>query len=87
MAFGRAGHRGDDRELQHALAASSAAIGVLALALLVVVMRRSSDPTLDLRVFRRPGALLVFTAALVASMPNLFFYTNLLIQYRATRCL
>ncbi len=64
------------------LAASSAAIGVLALALLVVVMRRSSDPTLDLRVFRRPGALLVFTAALVASMPNLFFYTNLLIQYR-----
>ena len=49
-----------------------------------MVMRRASAPTLDLRVFRVPGAVFVFIAALVASMPNLFFYTNLLIQYRYT---
>ena len=66
------------------LAGFSALVGLSALLVLVVVMRRTSDPSLDIRVLRAPGAKVVFLAVLLATMPNLFFYTNLLIQYRYT---
>ena len=66
------------------LATVSALVGLTALLVLVVVMRRTTDPSLDIRVLQAPGAKVVFLAVLLATMPNLFFYTNLLIQYRYT---
>lgn len=66
------------------LAGVSAFVGLSALLVLIVVMRRTGDPSLDLRVLQAPGAKVVFIAVLLATMPNLFFYTNLLIQYRYT---
>ena len=64
------------------LALLSALVAALALVALLVVMRRSARPSLDTRVFTPPGAKLVFLAAFLSVMPNLFFYTNLFIQYR-----
>jgi DHA2 family methylenomycin A resistance protein-like MFS transporter len=60
----------------------SALAGVLALAVLVVVMRRLPRPTLDLRSMRARGSLPVLAAILVVNGVNLFFFTYLLLQYR-----
>lgn len=70
-----------------ALALASLAIGMVALAVLVVLLRRAAaghgrPPSLDLRIVRKPWVWLLLVALLVATMPNLFFFTNLLLQYR-----
>lgn len=66
---------------------TTVAIGILGLALasliaLVILMRRLPSPTLNLRWVRGRGMVILLVAVAVASMPNLFFYTNLLLQYR-----
>jgi len=67
-----------------ALSSTTAIVGILALLALIPVMRRIPVPTLDLRWWRQPGMLLLTIAVGLTAMPNLFFYTNLLLQYRYT---
>lgn len=63
-------------------AAVAAIFAMLSTLALVVLRRARPGASLDLRVLRRPGALLVVSALLLAAVPNMFFYTNLLMQYR-----
>lgn len=60
----------------------AAAIAVVALFALIVIMRRSATTTLDFRWCRGRGLIILVVALCVASMPDLFFYTNMLLQYR-----
>ena len=60
------------------------AVAIVSLLILVVLMRRIEKPTLDLGWCRGRGMLILLVALAVTSMPNLFFYTNLLLQYRYT---
>ena len=55
---------------------------VVALVMLVPLMRRMSAPALNLGWCRGRGMFILLAALAVASMPNLFFYTKLLLQYR-----
>lgn len=57
-------------------------VAVLALIVLSVVMRRADRPSLDLRWCKDRGMFILLLALAIAAMPNLFFYTNLLLQYR-----
>lgn len=57
-------------------------IALASLVTLVILLRRLSTPTLNLRWVRSRGMIILLIAVAVASMPNLFFYTNLLLQYR-----
>lgn len=59
-------------------------VAVVSLVVLIVLMRRIAKPTLNLGWCRGRGMLLLLVALAVTSMPNLFFYTNLLLQYRYT---
>jgi MFS family permease len=58
--------------------AGSAALAVI----LIVLMRRLRNPSLDLRLFRAPGAVLLCGAIVLATLTNLFFFVNLFLQYR-----
>lgn len=64
------------------LSAMAITIAVLALAALIIILRRIDHPALDLSWCRDRGMLLLLAALAFAAMPNLFFYTNLLLQYR-----
>jgi MFS family permease len=64
------------------LAAVSAVIGVSALAVLIRVMRRHPQPTLDLRSLRAKGAVPIVTSVFVVNAVNLFLFTYLMLQYR-----
>lgn len=57
-------------------------IGVLAAIALAFAMARITQPSLDLRWTRGPGVPILIIGMIAAAMPNLFFYTNLLLQYR-----
>jgi DHA2 family methylenomycin A resistance protein-like MFS transporter len=63
-------------------AAISLAVAASSLALIVIAFRRMSAPSLDLRWCRGRGMYVLLIALAVTSMPNLFFYTNLMLQYR-----
>lgn len=58
------------------------AIAVVSLTILVIALRRMTSPTLDLGWCRGRGMIILLIALAVTSMPNLFFYTNLMLQYR-----
>ena len=60
------------------------AIAVVALIALVILLRRLPKPTLNVRWIRQPGVVLLIIILFLAVAPNLFFYTNLLLQYRYT---
>ena len=64
------------------LAVTAALVGAGALLALVVLMRRWESPTLNLKWCRERGIALLLIAMALAAMPNLFFYVNLLLQYR-----
>jgi MFS family permease len=66
----------------HYAAFVSASIGLIALIALVLMFRRLVAPSLDLRVFRRPGATPIMAALFVVNGVNLFFFTYLMLQYR-----
>ena len=57
-------------------------IAVISLTILVIALRRMTSPTLDLGWCRGRGMIILLVALAVTSMPNLFFYTNLMLQYR-----
>lgn len=63
-------------------AAVAAGIAVVSLLAFVIVRRRTSNPALDLTWCRQRGMGILLVALAVSSMPNLFFYTDLLLQYR-----
>ena len=63
-------------------AMASLAVAASSLAILAVAFRRMSAPSLDLRWCRGRGMYVLLIALAVTSMPNLFFYTNLMLQYR-----
>lgn len=65
-----------------ALSATAILVAAVALIALIALMRRMSAPTLNLRWCRARGMTLLLVAMALAAMPNLFFYTNLLLQYR-----
>jgi len=58
------------------LVALACAVGAL------VLHRRLRRSGLDLRLLRSPGALLLCAAVVLATLTNLFFFTNLFLQYR-----
>lgn len=60
----------------------AASITVIALLTLAFALRRVKRPTLDVGWCRQRRVLLLLVAMGLAAMPNLFFYTNLLLQYR-----
>lgn len=64
------------------LSATAAVIAVVSVVALVVLMRRIAQPTLRLGWCRGRGMPILIGVLAVAAMPNLFFYTNLLLQYR-----
>mgnify|MGYP002737342261 CR=1 FL=1 len=75
--------------LAASLLAGSAIAAILALTVsvacglvLVVLMRSLQRPSLDLRLLRAPGALLLCGAIILATLTNLFFFVNLFLQYR-----
>ncbi len=70
-----------------ALFAGAFAAATVAAIALVVLMRRLEFPTLRLGWCRERGMAILLVAIAVAAMPNLFFYTNLLLQYRYTASL
>lgn len=57
-------------------------IALVSLTILVITLRRMTSPTLDLGWCRGRGMIILLVALAVTSMPNLFFYTNLMLQYR-----
>ncbi|MFM1964931.1 MAG: hypothetical protein RL134_656 [Actinomycetota bacterium] len=63
------------------VAAATAVVGLVAL---VIAMRTIASPTLRVGWCRGRGLPILMVAMAVTSMPNLFFYTNLLLQYRFT---
>ena len=63
-------------------AGAAVCIAVISLVILIVALRRMTSPALDLGWCRGRGMLLLLVALAVTSMPNLFFYTNLMLQYR-----
>ncbi len=65
-----------------AFSLAAAVVGLVSLVALVVFMRRIPAPTLNLRWCRGRGMLILLFAVGVTAMPNLFLYTNLLLQYR-----
>ena len=65
-----------------ALAAIAFLVAITGLATLWILVRRSIIRPLSLGWCRRPGMFLLLAAIAIAAMPNLFFYTNLLMQYR-----
>lgn len=65
-----------------ALSATSLLVAAGSLLTLIVLMHQLPSPTLNLRWCRGLGMPLLLAALVVAAMPNLFFYTNLLLQYR-----
>lgn len=58
------------------------AVSVALAIILVVLMRTLPRPSLDLRLLRAPGALLLCGAIVLATLTNLFFFINLFLQYR-----
>ncbi|MEI6362304.1 MAG: MFS transporter [Actinomycetes bacterium] len=56
-------------------------IAVASSVLVAVLVQRMRSPSLDLRVLRRPGAILAAGAVLMALVVNIAFYVNLFIQY------
>ncbi len=68
------------------LAAVALAVAVLALVVLVRyagrLRSRGVRPTLDVSLFRTPGAGWLMAALLTVGFVNLFFYVNLFLQYR-----
>ena len=68
--------------VSRALAVIAAAIALAALIALVAALQRIRRPSLNLGWCRRAGIPLIMAAIVVGNMPNLFFYTNLLLQYR-----
>ncbi len=66
------------------LAATALGLAVVSLAVLTVLLRMTASPTFDLRWCRGRGMVILLIAIAVTSMPNLFFFTNLLLQYRYT---
>ena len=67
-----------------ALALVLLVIALVSLGILIPVMRGTAKPALNLRWCRGRGMVILLVALAVASMPNLFFYTKLLLQYRYT---
>ena len=57
-------------------------IGVVAAVALAIALARIAQPSLDLGWTRGPGVRILIIGMIAAAMPNLFFYTNLLLQYR-----
>ena len=68
--------------ISRALSLTSMLVALAALIVLGVVMKRMAHPSLNLRWCRARGMSILLAALVVAAMPNLFFYTNLLLQYR-----
>ena len=66
------------------LATTAFLAAIAALVVLVALMRRLKTPTLRLGWCRERGMAILLVAVVLAAMPNLFFYTNLLLQYRYT---
>ena len=62
----------------------AAGIAVVGLVGLIIAMRTMASPTLHVRWCRGRGIPILMVAIAVTSMPNLFYYTNLLLQYRFT---
>jgi MFS transporter, DHA2 family, methylenomycin A resistance protein len=60
----------------------AAVVAVGSLVILVIALRRMTAPALDLTWCRGRGMYVLLIALAVTSMPNLFFYTNLMLQYR-----
>jgi len=65
-----------------ALSTTAICVAVVALLVLIALMRRLAFPTLNLGWCRGRGMFLLLAVMAVAAMPNLFFYTTLLLQYR-----
>lgn len=61
------------------LAIGMAAVAVIAL---VIALRAIKQPTLDLRILRVRGTLIIVLAILFVTSTNLFFYVNIFLQYR-----
>lgn len=57
-------------------------VAAVALVLLAIALRRATSPTLNVGWCRQRGVMILLVAVGLAAMPNLFFYTNLLLQYR-----
>lgn len=57
-------------------------LALIALLVLVLIMRRMSNPTLDLRILQSRGAMVVVLAILLTTSVNFFFFINLFVQYR-----
>ena len=68
-------------------AAIAFVIAAVALVLLVVLLRRFQEPTFNIKWVREPGVILLIVILFLTIMPNLFFYTSLLLQYRYTMSL
>lgn len=68
--------------LSRSLSATAIILGLSALLVLVITLRRTDHPTLNVRWCKGKGMFILIIALAVAAMPNLFFYTNLLLQYR-----
>ena len=64
----------------HALICAST--GVVAMVALIVVMRRRSNATLDVRSLRTRGTASIFAVVVIVNGVNLFFFTYLFLQYR-----
>lgn len=62
-------------------------VGLLCTVALVVLLRKWPHASLDLRVLRTRGAPILMVGLIVAAMPNTFFFTNLLLQYRYEKSL
>lgn len=66
------------------LAIGALLVGVVSLVVVIPVWRQTAMPALNIGWCRGPGMGILLVALAVASMPNLFFYTKLLLQYRYT---
>lgn len=57
---------------------------LVSIVVLVVLMRRMTSPALRLGWCREPRALIMLGVVAIASMPSMYFYMKLLLQYRYT---
>ena len=78
-SFLTAGVKNPEHNVRAILCAAVAAVSAIAL---VVVLRASERPTLDLRSLRRRGALSILAAVFTANAVNLFFFVYLFLQFR-----
>jgi DHA2 family methylenomycin A resistance protein-like MFS transporter len=70
------------RSTNTSIATFAACVSAASLVILVVIMFRVKKATLDLRVLREPGSLLIAVAILLVTSTNFFFFVNLFLQYR-----